>query len=551
MSEVNDQSEVQDHIQAQPTPAARRPTPVEDVEGMSTPDFHNVGMKLQRAKQVYEIYAETQEKPASSEVFGWYFYGFCSYFIHTVLVPILFPLIIGQTLHDPPAPPHGWLTSYKGFQCTEKQMRLYQRLTDQSIKIGNAELSSLEWTSVAWVLGLVLAAPILSIFSIHLDHGRDQQLLAGVVTAMGGLFCLPAGFFRTRWIFPPYIAFIIIASTIGTTFHARHMSLMIRGFVGSPIRKSKFPNRRAVSSLLSVYSTAAGGIGSALIAAFIYHMLRKSDKFTSLWVVSIFSGLIWLSGTAQIFVTTRSNEPVSDPSANSPPIYHTFSIFKYPHAAGSLVGLFLSSLTTMCLFTGGLLYSVGELCLEAKHILYLWLIYFIFPLLSLPVSHHFQKLIRADAVKMQLLGFLLSITTSGFGFYFRHRHWQAAYVLFFTAVLGTSTGLLYAFGRVLLLDCSPSGKEGAFSAWFSLVRSLGTWTGFAIASATPGNVQKSFGISFCAALVGVIVLIFGNVDNFRGAKAAGHLIDQNSQQSSPVEGLVYSTEHPHQPKNEV
>lgn len=373
-------------------------------------------------------------------------------------------------------------------------------------------------------------------FSIHLDHGQNQQLVAGAATAIGALFCLPAGFFNTRWIFPPYIAAIIIASTIGTTFHARHLGLMVRGFVGSAIKRSRFPDRKAVAGLLSVYSTAAGCIGAAVISAFIYHMLRKSDSFTSLWVVSIFSGLIWLSGTAQIFITTRTHATMNS-STNSITKSHIISIFKYPHAAGSLVGVLLSSFTTMCIFTGGVLYSVGSLCLEENHILYVWLIYFVFPLLSLPLLHHLQKIIRADALKMQLLGFLLSTATSGFGFYFRHGNWKFPHLLLFSAVHSTSTGLLYAFGRVLLLDCAPAGKEGAFSAWFSWVRVLGTCAGFAFASAIPGNVQRSFGVSFCTALSGIVVLIFGNIDNFRGAKAAGNIIDQHSQQGSPVHSL--------------
>ncbi|KAL3497943.1 hypothetical protein ACH5RR_040675 [Cinchona calisaya] len=525
----------QSEIQATP----RRPRAVEDEEDIiSTPDMHNVAMKIQRAREAYEEYVGNQNKPSKGEVFGWYFYGLCSYFIHTVLVPIMFPLIISQTVPKPPEPQQGWLRSYKGLECTEKKMQVYASLIHPSIKINDIHLSPLEWTSVAWVLGLILAAPVLSIFSVHLDHGQNQQLIAGAVTAIGALFCLPAGFFDTRWIFPPYIAAIIIAHTIGTTFHARHLGLMVRGFVGSAIRKSRFPDRKAVAGLLSVYSTAAGCLGAAIISSFIYYMLRKPDSFTSLWVVSIFSGLIWLSGTAQIFVTTRTNEIIKKTITESnPKSSHILSIFKYPHAAGSLVGVFLSSFTTMCIFTGGVLYSVGDLCLEGNNILYLWLIYFIFPLLSLPLSHQLQQIIRADAVKMQLLGFLLSTATSGFGFYFRDKNWKVPHLLFFSAVHSTSTGLLYAFGRVLLMDCSPAGKEGAFSAWFSWVRGLGIFAGFALASAIPGNVQRAFAVSFCTAVAGIVVLIFGNIDNFRGAKAAGHVIEQQSQQGSPVHGL--------------
>lgn len=407
----------------------------------------------------------------------------------------------------------------------------YETLIQKAIKINSIELSPLEWTSFSWVLGLLLAAPILGMMSIHLDYGQNQQVIAGAITAIGALFCLPAGFFNTRWIFPPYIAAIIIASTIGAAFHSRHLGLMIRGFVGSGIRRSKFPERRGVGGLLSLYATAAGCLGSATISAFIYYMLRKSDSFTSLWVVSIFSGLIWLTGTAQIFSTQRNTTTtiltVTPPS--SVPKTHVISIFKYPHAAGSLGGVFLSSFTTMCIFTAGVLYSVGDLCIKEVNILFLWLLHFMFPLLSLPLSQQLQQIIRADALKMQLLGFLLTSLTSGFGFYFRNHNWHIGHLLFFAAIHSTATGLLYAFGRVLLLDCSPAGKEGAFSVWFSWIRAVGTCTGFAVASALPRNMERSFGVAFCSGLIGIVVLIFGNIDNFRGAKAARHVIDQNSE----------------------
>lgn len=94
------------------------------------------------------------------------------------------------------------------------------------------------------------------------------------------------------------------------------------------------------------------------------------------------------------------------------------------------------------------------------------------------------------------------------------------------------TGLLHAFGRVLWLDCSPAGKEGAFSVWFSWARALGACAGFAVSTALPGNAGRAFAVSFCAGLIGMIVLIFGNISSFRGAKAAGHVV--KSEKSSPV-----------------
>ncbi|KAK4389149.1 hypothetical protein Sango_2251900 [Sesamum angolense] len=264
------------------------------------------------------------------------------------------------------------------------------------------------------------------------------------------------------------------------------------------------------------------------------HMLRHSDHFTALWVVSIFSGLKWGLGMIHIFSTNRATASFTDSESNPAPMTHIVSIFRYPHAAGSLAGVFLSSFTSMCIFGAGLLYAIGYLCIKTKHILFLWLIYFLIPLF-LPLAHPLQQFMKSDAEKMQLLGFILSSLTSGFGFYYQGSTWGIGHLLLFAAIQGTSTGLLHASRRVLWLDCSPAGKEGAFSVWFSWARALGACAGFALATAMPGDVGKAFGVSFCAGLVGMIVLIFGNISSFRGAKAAGHVI--KSEKNSPVHGL--------------
>lgn len=216
---------------------------------------------------------------------------------------------------------------------------------------------------------------------------------------------------------------------------------MIRGFTGSAIHKRQFPDRRSFASWLSLYSTAAGCLGAAIMASFSYHMLRRSDRFTALWVVSIFSGLKWGAGMIHIFSTNRFAASFTDSSSDSSPLTHVMSIFKYPHAAGSLAGVFLSSFTTMCIFGGGLLYAMGYLCIQTESILYIWLVYFMFPLISLPLAHPLQQLMKSDAEKMQLLGFLLSTFTSGFGFYYRKSTWATGHLLIFAAIQGTAAGL--------------------------------------------------------------------------------------------------------------
>lgn len=68
--------------------------------------------------------------------------------------------------------------------------------------------------------------------------------------------------------------------------------------------------------------------------------------------------------------------------------------------------------------------------------------------------------------------------------------------------------------------------------WFSWARALGACAGFAVATSIPGNVGRAFGGSFCVGIVGMVVLIFGNISSFRGAKAAGHVI--TSGKNSPA-----------------
>ncbi|KAF3447846.1 hypothetical protein FNV43_RR08552 [Rhamnella rubrinervis] len=498
------------------TPAATPTT--ENVKGYMSSGDVKATRGLARG-EAHKIYAGFEDKPSKLEVFGWCLYELCSYFIYTVLIPIVFPLIVSQIVDLPKEVGEGWVENRRGYKCMAKELRLYHRLTLPGIKVNHAKYSALEWTSISWAVGVVMAAPILAFLSTHLDRGRNQAVIAIAATAIGAIFCLPAGFFRTVWIFPPYIAVIIAAITVASACHTRHLGLMVRGFTGPAIQKARFHLRRGVSGWLSLYAAAAGSLGAAIFASFTYHMLKGGDEFTSLWVVSIYSGLIWLVGVLHFLTTNRpSNRPCISRA-------HAFSIFKFPHALGSLAGVFLSSLTTMCLFTGTVLYLVGDLCYTPKSLLFFWLTYFIFPILSLPFMHPFQHLLKTDSMKMQVLGFALSAFTAGMGFYFRGMNWRRRHVLVLTLFQSASTGILHAFGRVLLLDCSPYGKEGAFSTWFMLMKVLGTGVGFTIASLSPGNVRVSFGVAFFTSIAAMVVLIFGNVSDFDGAVGAGHVVD--------------------------
>ncbi|XP_042045201.1 uncharacterized protein LOC121791259 [Salvia splendens] len=167
---------------------------------------------------------------------------------------------------------------------------------------------------------------------------------------------------------------------------------------------------------------------------------------------------------------------------------------------GALQGFFLSSFMSMCIFGAALLHAMGYSCFQTKNILFLWLTYFMVPIASLPLVHPLQLAMKLDAEKMQLLGFILSTLASGFGFYYKGAMWTKGNLFFFAAVQGSATGFLHAFGRVLWLDCSPAGKEGAFSVWFSWARALGACAGFAVATSIPGNVGRAvWSIVLCRA----------------------------------------------------
>ncbi|KAJ0110857.1 hypothetical protein Patl1_03622 [Pistacia atlantica] len=428
------------------------------------PDVHNTGAKVERAGDAYRVYAGLVDRPSRGEIWA--------------------------------LPGQGWSKTRKGFVCGLDQMDVYERLIQRSISVSNMNFSPLEWTSISWFIGLVLATPFVGLISTHLDHGQNQQLVAAAATAIGALFCLPVGFFRTVWIFPLYIAPIVAAYIIAAASHTRHFGLLVRGFTGPTLQPSQFPHRRGVSGWFSLYATAAGCLGSAIISAFGYHMIKSKEIVTSLWVVSIFSGLIWLIGLSHVI----SIRPGTTPSSLVPKTYF-LTLFK----------------------------------LSSRH----WksdCVYFIFPSISLPLLQPLQQVIKANAVKMQVLGFLLALITSGVGYCFRNHNWENQHILLFAAIQSTSTGLLHAFGRVLLLDCSPGGKEGAFSIWLSWVKAIGTCAGFAVASAVPGDIHTCFKVTFCTAVIGNLVLIFGNISDFGGAKAAG-LLREDSERGSPVSGL--------------
>ncbi|KAJ0968047.1 hypothetical protein J5N97_024964 [Dioscorea zingiberensis] len=148
--------------------------------------------------------------------------------------------------------------------------------------------------------------------------------------------------------------------------------------------------------------------------------------------------------------------------------------------------------------------SAGSLCIRPLILLAMWLVYFTLPTVTLPLLHPvLRSVMKADA--------------------------------------GGATGVLHAFSQVLVTDCSPRGKEGAFSAWHAWLRTAGACIGFAVAVVLPSSVRTSFGLSFLSVILGALVLIFGKTSHWRGTVAAGHVkeIQQVTRQesASPLNGL--------------
>ncbi|KAI3931177.1 hypothetical protein MKW92_050966 [Papaver armeniacum] len=514
-----------------------------------TPDVRVAPVKRRRFKSVLNEFGGTEEFPTNFEIYTWYLYGLCSYFILTFVIPLLFPLIISQVVSSSPNSSASHLQARNleslkdNLHCRLNEMNLYNGLTQRSIKVLNSKFSPLEWTALSWGIGIVLVSPTLFYLSPYLDHGPRplQKLIFTAAILIGSLSCLPVGFFKVKWIFIPYTISIVIGNVVSTAFETRHLGLMVRGFfMGSSIQKNQFHERKNIVTSLSLYGTAAGCVAAAAFSAFTYHMLHYTEKLTSLWVVSIFSGLLWFIGTLHALSANRPSSETT-PASTTTRTTHLLSLFKYPHAVGSLVSVLISSFTSTCIFMGGLHYVVGQLCVKPVFLLFLFLIYFIFPLFSLPLFHPLQLVMKTDAVRMQFLGFFVSAITSGSGFYFKNKNWNHVHLSILVACQSLSVGVLHAFGRVLLLDCTPPNKEGVFSVWFAWTRAVGACIGFIVSSAYFDKVGITFGITFCSVLAGMIVLVLGKVSHFSGAVAAGHVVEEEenvvmSEKGSPDDG---------------
>lgn len=98
----------------------------EEEESMGTPDFpdlQDTATKIERATAVYKAYGRFEEAPAKMEVFTWYLYAMCSYFIQAVLIPIVFPLFISEIRSHGNIPKESFKNS-RGLTCYLGEMDL-------------------------------------------------------------------------------------------------------------------------------------------------------------------------------------------------------------------------------------------------------------------------------------------------------------------------------------------------------------------------------------------------------------------------------------------
>lgn len=99
---------------------------IEDDESEHSLDVKAMESRELKSETETEVYDEYEDdKPTKGEVLSWCFYELCSYFTHTVLLTIVFPLIISQSFSDPPPEPaRGWYKNAKGLYCTKKETLL-------------------------------------------------------------------------------------------------------------------------------------------------------------------------------------------------------------------------------------------------------------------------------------------------------------------------------------------------------------------------------------------------------------------------------------------
>lgn len=98
--------------------------------GGAPPSGEETAREIQVVREAYRretaapAYVIPEEPPAMVELVGWYIYGFCSYFITHLLLPVLFPAIITQVAFPnsdfTPDPKY----TLKGVTCSVHEMSM-------------------------------------------------------------------------------------------------------------------------------------------------------------------------------------------------------------------------------------------------------------------------------------------------------------------------------------------------------------------------------------------------------------------------------------------
>lgn len=101
---------------------------IEDVvfkeQEMTTPDILGNPEQLEKVRDAYKEHAKVEDPPTMAELIGWYLYGLSTYFIQTVLVPVLFPLIVAQVASPTDGIPPSLTHTSRHIQCAKQEMLL-------------------------------------------------------------------------------------------------------------------------------------------------------------------------------------------------------------------------------------------------------------------------------------------------------------------------------------------------------------------------------------------------------------------------------------------
>lgn len=92
----------------------------------SSSDVRDVSMKMERVREAYmgSTYSRLEHKPTRQELWAWYAYELCSYFVHTALIPIIFSLIIAHMHNSRPDTLLGVTKNARGFTCQKRELQL-------------------------------------------------------------------------------------------------------------------------------------------------------------------------------------------------------------------------------------------------------------------------------------------------------------------------------------------------------------------------------------------------------------------------------------------